>query len=202
MRCGDVFRHILAHERCWHCVGSHKIHISDWPKIHTIISWRLLYARTWSYPDQLQTIVPVPHASPRQSISCYRSNEYYQSKRRFFSVLEISRGNIYSSTPGFQLRQTYPHSHISNWLHGNSWIHIKLRSPQKKYVKKEIEAQNLSRIGIKFHQSNEDDECQIVHEKDIIFNTQRFNQIMVDIVGISVKQELEIESSTTEQQKN
>ena len=46
----------------------------------------------------------------------------------------------------------------------------------------DIEAQNVSSIGIKFHQSIEDDERQVADEEDIIFNTQRFNQRLVDSV--------------------
>ena len=92
MWCGSIFRHVQAHERCWHCVVSHRINISDWTTIHPIISWGLVYSRTWSHPYQYQPIAPVPHAIPRQSIPCYRNNEYYQSKRIFYSVLGISRG--------------------------------------------------------------------------------------------------------------
>ena len=91
MWCGAVFRHLRAHERCQHCVGSHRVPINDWLTIHLSISWSLVYAVTWSYPDQSQPIAPVPHASPRQSIPCYRTNDYYQFKQRFYSVLGISR---------------------------------------------------------------------------------------------------------------
>ena len=54
----------------------------------------------------------------------------------------------------------------------------------------------MSSIGIKLHQSIEDDERQIADEEDIIFNTQRFNQRLVDSVRISGKQEIAIESAT------
>ena len=91
MWCGAVFKHIRAHEKCWHCVGSHRIHISDWLTIHPSILLGPVYDGTWSYPDQFQPIEPVPHTSTRQSIPCYITNEYYQSKRRFYSVLGISR---------------------------------------------------------------------------------------------------------------
>ena len=67
-------------------------------------------------------------------------------------------------------------------------------------MKKDIEAQNLSSIGIEFHQLVEDYEHQIVDEEDIIFNTQRFNQILVASVQISWKQAIEIESATRKQQ--
>ena len=62
-------------------------------------------------------------------------------------------------------------------------------------MKEEIEAQNLSIIGIIFHQSIEYDERQIEDDKDMIFNTQRFNQRLVDSVQISGKQEIAIESA-------
>ena len=90
MWCGAIFRHVQTHEICWHCVISHRFHISDWLKIHPSISRGLVYAGTWSYPDQFQPIAPVPHTSPKQSIPCYITNEYYQSKWRFYSALEIS----------------------------------------------------------------------------------------------------------------
>ena len=67
-------------------------------------------------------------------------------------------------------------------------------------MKEDIEAQNVSSIGIKFHQSIEDDECQIVDEEDIIFNIQRFNQILVASVLVSGKQAIGIEIATREQQ--
>ena len=78
-------------QKCWHCVGSHRIHIGDWPTINPSISLGLVYAGTWSYPDQYQPIAPVPHTSPRQSMQYYRTNEYYQSNRILYSVLWIPR---------------------------------------------------------------------------------------------------------------
>ena len=57
----------------------------------------------------------------------------------------------------------------------------------------------MSSIDIKFHQSIEDDERQIVDEEDIIFNTQRSNQILVASVRILGKQEIAIELATREQ---
>ena len=68
-------------------------------------------------------------------------------------------------------------------------------------MKEEIEARNVFIIGIKFHQSIEDDEHKITDEEDIIFNTQRFNQILVASVQISGIQEIVIESATREQQR-
>ena len=91
--------------------------------------------------------------------------------------------------------------------------HIKLTSHQlynphqidfpstKYYVKEEIEALNVSSIGIKLHQSIEYYERQIVDKEDIIFNTQRFNQRLVASIQISGKQEIVIESATREQQR-
>ena len=70
---------------------------------------------------------------------------------------------------------------ISNWVTLNKY-----------YVKEEIEAQNVSSIGIKFHQSIEDDERKIADEEDIIFDTQSFNQILVTSVWISRKQAIAI----------
>ena len=67
-------------------------------------------------------------------------------------------------------------------------------------MKEEIEARNVSSIGIKFHQSIEDDERQIAYEEDIIFNTQSFNQRLVDSVQISGKWAILIEIATREQQ--
>ena len=68
-------------------------------------------------------------------------------------------------------------------------------------MKEKIEAQNVSSIGIKFHQSIEDDERKIADEEDIIFNTQSFNQIMEASFRISVKQAISIESATREKQR-
>ena len=66
-------------------------------------------------------------------------------------------------------------------------------------MKEDIEAWNVSIIGIKFHQLIEDDERQIVDEKYIIFNKQRFNQRLVASVQISGKNAIAIESATREQ---
>ena len=165
MWCGAVFIHVRAHARCWCCVGSHTIHISDWPKVHPIISWGFVYAGTWSYPDQYQPIAPVPHASPRQSIPCYRTNKYYQSKRIFYSVLGISRVKYIpqhlvsnsekpSRIPPYRIDFTTTLEFTSNCV------------PLKQYyVKEDIELQNVSIIGIKFRQSIEYDERQIVDEE-------------------------------------
>ena len=68
-------------------------------------------------------------------------------------------------------------------------------------MKEDIEAQNVSSIGIKFYQSIEDDGCQVVDEGDIIFNTQCFNQRPVARVRISGKQSIVIVSTTREQQQ-
>ena len=62
-------------------------------------------------------------------------------------------------------------------------------------MKEDIEPQNVSSIGIKFHQSIEDDERQIVHKEDIIFNTQHFNQRLLDSIHISGKRAIAIESA-------
>ena len=79
-------------------------------------------------------------------------------------------------------------------------LHIELNSIQlwnphqiefpsaKYYVKEDIEARNVSSIGIKCHQSIEDDERQIIYEEGIILTTKRFNQRLVDSVQISKKQ--------------
>ena len=71
----------------------------------------------------------------------------------------------------------------------------------KFYMKEDIEARNVSIIGIKFHQSIEDDERQIIDEEDIILNTQHFNQRLVDSVRISGKEAVAIESATMEQHR-
>ena len=68
-------------------------------------------------------------------------------------------------------------------------------------MKEDIEAQNVTSIGIKFYQSIEDDESQIVHEEDIIFNKQRFKQRLVASVRISGKQAIVIEIETREKQR-
>ena len=70
--------------------------------------------------------------------------------------------------------------------------HIELTPPQpwnlhqiefpsiKYYLNEEIEARSVSIIGIKLHQSIEDDEHQIIYEEDIM----NFNQILVASVQI------------------
>ena len=68
-------------------------------------------------------------------------------------------------------------------------------------MKEEIEAQNVYSIGIKFHQSIEDDKRQILDEEDIIFITYCFNQRLVTSVRISGKHAIAIESVTREQQQ-
>ena len=57
----------------------------------------------------------------------------------------------------------------------------------------------MSSIGNKFHQSLEDDECQIVNEEDIILNVKCFIQRLVASIRISGKQAISIESATKEQ---
>ena len=59
----------------------------------------------------------------------------------------------------------------------------------------------MSSIGIKFHQSIEDDERQFADEEDIIFNIQRFNQRLVASVIILGKQAIAIDSATRKQQQ-
>ena len=199
--CDAVFRHVQAHERCWNCVGSHMIHISDCPTIHASISWGLVYSVTLSHPDQFQPIVPVPHASPRKSKPCYTTNEYYQYKRRFYSVLEISRDKY---IPKYLVSSSYrPRRIPTYWIEFTPSVdYTSNRGPLKTYyVKEEIEARNVSSIGIKFHQSIEDYELQIADEENIIFNTQRFNHRLVASVWIPGKHAIAIESETREQQQ-
>ena len=69
-------------------------------------------------------------------------------------------------------------------------------------MKEEIEARNVFIIGIKFHQSIEDDEHKITDEEDIIFNTKRFNQRLVASVRISGNPEIAIKSTTRKQQRH
>ena len=120
-------RHVWSHEICWHCVVRHRVHISECPTIHRSISWDLIYAGTWSYPDQTQPIAPVPHASPRKSIPCYITYEYYQSKQIFYRVLGISRDkyipqDLFSNSdrpnhiPTYWIDFTPTVESISNWV--------------------------------------------------------------------------------------
>ena len=133
MWCGAVCRHLWCHERCWYCVGSHRIYISDWPTIHPSISWGLVYAGTWSYPDQYQPIAPVTYTSPKTFIPCYRTNEYYQTKWIFYSVIRISRGKYIpqhlvfnsdrlSRIPTYRIDFTPTVESTSNWTTlKNNW---------------------------------------------------------------------------------
>ena len=94
---------------------------------------------------------------------------------------------------------TFPHIKLTS---RQPWNPHQIEFPSTKYyAKEEIEGQNVSNIGIKFHQSIEDHERQITDEEGIIFNTQRFNQILVASVQISGIQEIVIESATREQQR-
>ena len=68
-------------------------------------------------------------------------------------------------------------------------------------MKEDIEAKQLSSIGIKFRQSIEDDDRQISDEEDIISNTQRFNHRLVASVQIWGKQTIAIDGATREQQR-
>ena len=115
-----------AHERRWHFFSSHMIHISDWRTVHPSISWGLVYSGTWSYTDQSQPILRVIQASLRKSIPCYRTNEYYQSKRRFYRVIGISRDNMSPNTwfPTEIYLSVFPHIKFTSY-------HIKLSSPQQ-----------------------------------------------------------------------
>ena len=68
-------------------------------------------------------------------------------------------------------------------------------------MKEEIEARNVSSIGLKFHQLIEDDERQIMDEEDIIFITYCFNQRLVTGIQISGKHAIAIYIATREQQQ-
>ena len=93
---------------------------------------------------------------------------------------------------------TLPHIKLTSL---QPWNPHQIEFPSTKYyVKEEIQVQNVSSIGIKFHQSIEDYEHKILDEEDIIFNTQRFNQRLVASFQISGKQAILIESVTREQQ--
>ena len=127
MRCGTVVRQVQANDRCWHCVSRHRIHISDWPTVNPSISLGLVYSTTWSYPDQSQPIAPFTHASARQSIQYYITNYYYQSKRRFYSVLGISKDSYIpqhlvsnsdrpSCIPKYRIDLTVTVEFTSNWV--------------------------------------------------------------------------------------
>ena len=104
--------------------------------------------------------------------------------RNFTACLESQGKNIFLNT--WFPTQTYlaTFSHIDLTL-SQPWNSHQIEFPSKKYyVNEEIEDRDVSSIGTKFHQSIEDDERQIVDEEDIIFNTKRFNQIMVASVQI------------------
>ena len=114
----------------------------------------------------------------------------------FIACLESQGTNIFLKTwfPTHTGLSTFPNIELTSH---QPWNPHQIELPSEKYdVKEEIEAQNVSSIGIKVHQSIEYDERQIADEEDIIFNTQRFNQRLVDSVQISCKQEIAIESAT------
>ena len=102
----------------------------------------------------------------------------------FTACLESQGTNIFLNTWFPTQTDLAAFSHIE-LTSRQPWNPHQIEFPSTKYyVKEDIETQNLSSIGIKFRQSIEDDEIQIVDEEDIIFNTQRFNQILVASVQI------------------
>ena len=130
--------------------------------IDIVLSYVIHQNSVTDHRNQYQPIYPFPHASPRQSIPCYRTNEYYQPKRRFYCLLGIARENIFLNSwfPTHIDPAAFPHIKLTS---NQPWNPHQIEFPSTKYyVKEEIEAQNVSSIGIKFHQSIEDDERQIV----------------------------------------
>ena len=121
--------------------------------------------------------------------------------RYFTACLEYQRNNILINTwfPTQTDLASFPHIKLTSRQPYNP--HQIEFSSTKYYVKEEIEVINVCSIGIKFHQSIEDDGRQVAYEEDIIFNTQRFNQRVVASVQISVKEEIAIDSATREQQR-
>ena len=114
----------------------------------------------------------------------------------FTACLKYQRTNIFLNTwfPTQADLDAFPHIKLTSC---QPWNPHQIEFPSTKYyVKEEIEAQNVSSIGIIFHQSIEDDELQIVDEEDIILSTQCFSQRLVASVRISGKQEISIESAT------
>ena len=89
----------------------------------------------------------------------------------FTACLEYQGGDIFLNS-WFPIQidlASFPHIELNSL---QPWNPHQIEFPSTKYyVKEEIEAQNVSIIGIKFHQSIEDDERQIIDKKDIIFNT-------------------------------
>ena len=118
----------------------------------------------------------------------------------FTACLESQGTNIFLKTwfPTHTGLSTFPNIELTSH---QPWNPHQIELPSTKYYAKEvIQAQNLSIIVIKAHQSIEDDERQITDEEDIILNTQRFNQILVARVQISGKKAIVIESATRKQQ--
>ena len=119
----------------------------------------------------------------------------------FTECLEYQGTNIFLKTcfPTQTDLTIFPHIELTSL---QLWNPYQIEFPSTKYYAKEdIEARNVSSIGIKFHQSIEDDEGQITDEEVIIFNTQRFNHRLVASVRISGKQAIVIDSTTKEQQQ-
>ena len=116
--------------------------------------------------------------------------------RYFTACLEFKRINVFLNTwfPTQIDLAAFPHIELTS---RQLWNPHQIEFPSTKYyVKEEVEARDVSSIGIKFHQSIEDGERQISDVEDIIFNIQRFNQRLVANVQISGKQVMSIESAT------
>ena len=91
--------------------------------------------------------------------------------RHFTAYLESQGTNIFHNTwfPTQIYLSAFPYIELTS---RQPWNLHQIEFPLKKYyVKEEIEARNVSSIGIKFRQSIEDDELQIADEEDIILNS-------------------------------
>ena len=200
MWCGTVLRHVRSHERCRNCVVRHRIHIIEWPEIHLSISWGFIYAGlddTLINPNQLhlfhtQVQYNPYHATEPMSIT--------NPSGDFTACLESQGTNIFLNTwfPSQTDLSAFPHIKLTSRQPWNP--HQIEFASTKHYRKKDIEAQNVSSIGIKIHQPIEDDKRHIKDEEDIIFNTQRFNHKLVTSVLISQKQVILVEVTTREKQ--